>query len=79
MYSGWQALPAEHRADLRGKAAIDLSLTDKEIFAGLPRGDLWIDSRIHEVFLYLYSSKYLQLHGLHICLHEKPQAEAMRR
>ena len=57
-YAEWQALPAEHRGETRGLRTMDLALTDKEIFVSLPRGDLWLDSRIHEVFLYLCGSKH---------------------
>ena len=35
-------------------------MTDKELFAQMPIGDLWLDSEIHKVFLYLYGSKHLR-------------------
>ena len=66
-------MPANERADLRGKQAVDLSQTDKEIFLALPRGDLWIDSRVHEVFFYLCGSKncqYLSRNSLNLYIRE---------
>ena len=49
------------RAECRGRRDVDLaSRTDKEIFDALPMGDMWVDSRIHEVFLYLYSCKKVE-------------------
>ena len=61
MYDRWQSLPAKHRGDIRGRIAVDLDMSDKEIFELQPLGDMWLDSRIHEVFLYLYNCKYCKL------------------
>ena len=58
MYDRWQSLPAKHRGDTRGRMAVDLDMSDKEIFELQPLGDMWLESRIHEVFMYLYSCKY---------------------
>ena len=66
-YEQWRDLPSDARGDLRGRRDVDFSLTDKEIFENLPMGDLWLDSRIHEVFLYLFSCKHVELLGLYIC------------
>lgn len=57
-YTSWQALPPADRADARPRRNLDLSQSDKELFLGMPLGDLWVESRIHEVFLYLYQSKH---------------------
>ena len=65
-YEQWRDLPSDARGDLRGRRDVDFSLTDKEIFENLPMGDLWLDSRIHEVFLYLFSCKHVELLGLYI-------------
>ena len=50
-------MPAMDRADVRTRRAVDLGKSDKEIFDSLPTGDLWLDARVHETFLYLYGSK----------------------
>ena len=62
-YEEWLALPSSSRGDLRRSQDIDLTRTDKEIFQSLEAGDLWLESRIHEVFLYLYSCKYVKQLG----------------
>ena len=59
-FQEWRKLPPADRADIRTRRAIDLGNSDKEIFASLPTGDLWLDSRVHETFLYLYGSKNCQ-------------------
>ena len=61
VYEKWRLLPLSERADCRGRADVNLDCTDKEIFHSLPLGDLWIDSRLHEVFLYLYHCKHVEL------------------
>lgn len=60
VYEKWRQLPLCERAECRGRADVNLGCTDREIFASLPLGDLWIDSRIHEVFLYLYHCKNVE-------------------
>ena len=50
-------MPAMDRADVRTRRAVDLGKSDKEIFDSLPTGDLWLDARVPETFLYLYGSK----------------------
>ena len=54
-------MPSAARGDLRARHGVDLSQSDREIFQALPTGDLWVDSRVHEVFLYLYRCKYVEL------------------
>ncbi|CAE7795519.1 unnamed protein product [Symbiodinium sp. CCMP2592] len=56
-FQEWRKLPAVDRADICARRAVDLGNSDKEIFATLPTGDLWLDARVHETFLYLYGSK----------------------
>ncbi|OLP20537.1 hypothetical protein AK812_SmicGene48984, partial [Symbiodinium microadriaticum] len=60
-YEDWRIMPAVTRGDLRARQYVDLSKSDREIFAALPSNDLWLDSRIHEVFLYLYRCKKVEL------------------
>lgn len=70
-YTSWLAQPVGDRADLRGREAVDLSLSDKEIFEGLQGEDEWIESGMHEVFEYLYrgtSLVFLDLHGVEFLL-----------
>ena len=62
-YEEWRSLPPEARADCRGRQKVDLATTDREIFESLSLGDVWVDSRIHEVFLYLYGCKNVQYLG----------------
>mgnify|MGYP001817807468 CR=1 FL=1 len=59
-YENWCTRPAAERADIRGRISVNLKKTDKELFQDLPLGDLWLESGIHEVFLYLYNSKHCQ-------------------
>ncbi|CAE7401330.1 unnamed protein product, partial [Symbiodinium necroappetens] len=56
-FQEWCKLPPAHRADIRARRSVNLDNSDKEIFASLPTGDLWLDARVHETFLYLYGSK----------------------
>ena len=37
---------------------MDLSKTDREMFASMELGDMWLESGCHEVFFYLHGSKY---------------------
>ena len=61
-YKQWRALPSSERGDLRGREEIDYySSSDREIFDSLPTGDLWLDSRVHEVYLCLFGCKHVQL------------------
>ena len=60
-FEEWRKLPPGDRADVRGRRHVDLGSSDKEIFAALETGDLWLDARVHETFLYLYGSKNCQL------------------
>ena len=62
-YEEWRSLPPEARADCRGRQKVDLATTDREIFESLSLGDVWVDSRVHEVFLYLYGCKNVQYLG----------------
>ena len=59
-YEEWRAVPGKDRGDLRGRKEVDLSKSDREIFDALPLGDLWLDSRVHEVYLYLAGCKHVQ-------------------
>ena len=61
VYEQWRLLPLSERADCRGRSDINMDCTDKEIFDNLPLGDLWVDSRVHEVFIYLYHCKHVEL------------------
>ena len=47
--------------DLRHKEAIDFRFTDRELFSQLPTNDIVLDGKIHEVWNYLYSCKYLKI------------------
>ena len=61
-YERWCTLPTADRGDLRGRKEINYyKSSDKELFASLPTGDLWLDSRVHEVYLYLAGCKYVEL------------------
>ena len=60
-YELWRGLPSSDRPDVRARRAVDLSKSDREIFAGLDTGDLWLDGRVHECFLYLHGSSNCQL------------------
>ena len=55
-YEVWRDLPYTERSDVRARRCVDLSKSDREIFASLDTGDLWLDARVHECFLYLYGS-----------------------
>lgn len=41
-------------ADLRMKFAMDLKLSDKELFERYPLNDLFLDGKLHECFFYMY-------------------------
>ena len=47
--------------DLRRKFALDLDLTDKELFEGYPLKDLFMDGKLHECFFYMYQHSSLQI------------------
>ena len=61
-YEAWRSQPYSNRGDIRGRRSVNSrQLTDKELFSNLPVGDVWVDSGIHMVFMYLYGCKHLQL------------------
>ena len=76
-YEVWLSLPGDARGDTRVCKEVDLSCTDKELFDAMPLGDLWLDARIHEVFLYLYNCKYVEPLGLTVLTVWKPQAASV--
>ena len=39
---------------MRHKETVDLTLTDRQLFARMKIGDPWIDANMHHVFKYLY-------------------------
>ena len=57
-YREWCQLPADQRGDIRARRSVDTKKTDRELFMGMEMGDLWLDSDIHKVFMYLYGCKY---------------------
>ena len=34
-------------------------LSDRELWASMETGDLWLDAKLHEVWFYLYSNRHL--------------------
>ena len=62
LYEKWLKLPAEQRGDLRCRRSVPEATkrSDREIFETMEMGDLWIDSSIHQVFLYLYGCRYCE-------------------
>ena len=54
------ALQDEFRGSLRRRIPVDLQKSDKELFESMPLGDVWVESRCHEAFEYLYHSKHLR-------------------
>ena len=59
-YEEWCAKPSSERGDLRTRRSVDGRSTDRELFGAMDSGDLWLDSQIHEVFLYLYGCKHCE-------------------
>ena len=47
--------------DLRGKMALDLNLTDRELFEKYALNDLFLDGNLHECFFYMYGHEALQI------------------
>ena len=58
IYEEWRTAPASERLDLRCRQKLDATKTDRELFAAMPTTDIWPESNIHEVVLYLYHSKH---------------------
>ena len=50
-----------HRPDLRHKYPVDLGKSDKDLFAELPMGDIWIDAKLHQVWVYLFTNRRLKV------------------
>jgi len=46
---------------MRFKMKIDRKLTDRELFEKMPLGDVWVDAKMHLVWKYIYSSKYVTI------------------
>ena len=44
----------KHRLDLTNK-------TDREIWAEMPMGDIWVDSEVHKVWFYLLQNQSLEI------------------
>lgn len=44
---------------LRTKQKIDSTCTDRSIFEALPLGDVWIESKMHLAWAYIYNNKYM--------------------
>ena len=63
MYEGWCEKPASERGDLRVRRVVDCALTDRELFQQMATADLWLESRIHEVFFYLYGCRHCKTLG----------------
>ena len=61
IYEEWRTAPASERVDLRARLKLDATKTDRELFAALPTDDVWPESNIHEVVLYLYDSKHCKI------------------
>ena len=60
-YESWRQLPATERGDLRVRRSVPTDKrSDREIFQEMELGDLWLESSVHEVFLYLFECKHLQ-------------------
>ena len=59
-YEAWSELPPADRSDLRVRRSVDASKTDKELFSSLATGDLWLESGVHMVYLYLAGCKYCE-------------------
>ena len=46
---------------MRFKYKVDRKLTDRELFQQMPLGDVWVDAKMHLVWKYIYSSKYVTI------------------
>ena len=57
-YETWCQRPATERGDMRARRHVDTKLTDRDFFSAMPIGDIWVESRIHEVYMYLWGCKY---------------------
>ena len=64
VYKTWCQQPATERGELRGRRSVDVWKSDRELFAAMERKDLWLESNIHQVFLYLYNCKHCKTPSL---------------
>lgn len=46
---------------MRHRLKIDPKKTDRELFESLPLGDVWVDGKMHLVWKYIYTSKYVSI------------------
>ena len=61
MYETWRERPWTERADVRGRKHVDFkNYSDKELFGQMATGDLWLETGVHKVYMYLYECKYVQ-------------------
>lgn len=63
VYEAWLASPTTERGDLRVRRKVKGLRTDRELFENMQLSDVWVDSGIHEVVLYLYKSKHIKTLG----------------
>lgn len=49
------------RYDLRTRGKFSQGKSDRELFEDLKIGDIWYESKCHETFFYLYSSKHVRI------------------
>ena len=49
------------RRSLRQKLPVCTELTDEDLFAAMPLGDVWSDARLLDVFMYLHQHRRLSI------------------
>ena len=57
----YRGLQAAVFPDLRRKWAVDLKLSDRELFEKYPMQDLFLDGKLHECFFYVYNHEALRI------------------